>query len=131
MWVNINWLAVSGLERAGYPRQAARLRDNVYEIMQRTGFYEYFNPFTAAPHGAGNFSWSAALYIHLVHTDPRFHAHASGWAAWQYLLLCLGAALFVVGGIVLLRAHARARARRQRMAAETEVGGYVRQLDSA
>jgi hypothetical protein len=36
------------------------------ELMREHGCYEYFDPIDGSPHGADNFSWSAALAIDLL-----------------------------------------------------------------
>lgn len=65
-WVNINWLVIDGLERAGYNDHAEALRLSTLEMVETSGFYEYFNPLTGKPAGISDFSWTAALYIDLV-----------------------------------------------------------------
>jgi hypothetical protein len=35
-------------------------------MVQKSGFYEYFNPLNGNPAGASNFSWTAALIIDLL-----------------------------------------------------------------
>jgi glycogen debranching enzyme len=65
-WVNINWLIIDGLKRYGFDDHAAALRDSTLEMVNRSGFFEYFNPLTGAGLGAVNFSWTAALTIDLL-----------------------------------------------------------------
>lgn len=65
-WINTNWLIIDGLRRFGYDDHADALTESTLELMQRSGFYEYFNPLTGEPAGAQNFSWSAALAIDLA-----------------------------------------------------------------
>jgi len=67
-WVNINWLIIDGLKRYGFADHAAALRDSTLEMVDRSGFFEYFNPLTGAGLGAVNFSWTAALIIDLLKT---------------------------------------------------------------
>lgn len=64
-WVNTNWLIIDGLERMGFHDHAQALKDSTLELVQKHGFYEYFNPQTGAPAGAPNFSWTAALILDL------------------------------------------------------------------
>lgn len=66
-WVNTNWLIIDGLERYGYKDHAAALRETTLEMVNKGGFYEYFNPLTGDPLGIENFSWTAALTIDLLH----------------------------------------------------------------
>lgn len=65
-WVNTNWLIIDGLERMGFTDHAAALKQSTVELVERGGFYEYFNPHTGAPAGSENFSWTAALAIDLL-----------------------------------------------------------------
>jgi hypothetical protein len=65
-WINMNWLIIDGLRRYGFKDHAAALREGTLELMQKHGFYEYYNPETGEPLGARNFSWTAALAIDLT-----------------------------------------------------------------
>lgn len=65
-WVNTNWLIIDGLKRYGYHDHAAALTETTLEMVAKSGFAEYFNPLTAEPLGAHNFSWTAALVIDLL-----------------------------------------------------------------
>ncbi len=66
-WVNTNWLIIDGLRRYGFHEHAEALKETTLEMVQRSGFAEYFDPNTAEPLGADNFSWTAALTIDLLH----------------------------------------------------------------
>ncbi|HSX15390.1 MAG TPA: trehalase family glycosidase [Candidatus Saccharimonadales bacterium] len=66
-WLNTNWLIIDGLKRYGFKEHAAALRDSSLEMVNQSGFAEYFDPNTAEPLGAHNFSWTAALTIDLLH----------------------------------------------------------------
>lgn len=65
-WVNMNWLLIDGLTRYGYTDHAAALRESTIEMVDRAGFYEYFNPLTGEGLGIEQFSWTAALIIDLL-----------------------------------------------------------------
>jgi hypothetical protein len=64
-WINTNWLIIDGLKRLGYEDHAEALRQSTLELVQKNGYYEYFNPESGQPAGAENFSWTAALAIDL------------------------------------------------------------------
>ena len=66
-WVNTNWLIIDGLKRYGYTEHAAALTESTLEMVSKGGFAEYFNPLTAEPLGAKDFSWTAALVLDLLH----------------------------------------------------------------
>lgn len=65
-WMNINWMVMDGLRRYGYHDHADALRETSLEMVEKSGFAEYFDPNTAEPLGAHNFSWTAALVIDLL-----------------------------------------------------------------
>jgi hypothetical protein len=66
-WVNTNWLIIDGLRRYGFDKHADALKESTLELIEKSGFYEYFNPVTGDPAGVDNFSWTAALAIDLLH----------------------------------------------------------------
>jgi hypothetical protein len=72
VWVNVNWVIYNGLKRYGYDEIAARLKSDTVELIEKNGFYEYFDPRKEmhkdnnAGYGGNNFSWSAALLIDLL-----------------------------------------------------------------
>lgn len=70
-WLNINWLIIDGLERYGFKDHADALRETSLEMVTKSGFAEYFDPNTAEPLGAHNFSWTAALTVDLLKTRPK------------------------------------------------------------
>lgn len=63
VWINTNWLIADGLERYGYKDEAERIRKASLDLVEKSGFYEYFSPLDGTPAGAKNFSWTAALTI--------------------------------------------------------------------
>lgn len=62
-WFNTNWLIAEGLTRYGYKEHAEALIESSLELVERAGFYEYYNPLSGDPLGAANFSWTAAVTI--------------------------------------------------------------------
>src|SRR5213075_850375 len=58
-WLNMNWLLIDGLHRYGFKQHAAALTEGSLELVNRHGFFEYYNPETGDPLGAHNFSWTA------------------------------------------------------------------------
>jgi hypothetical protein len=68
-WININWLVVDGLKRYGYRSHAEALTDGTIELVERSGFREYFDPLTGEGAGVDRFSWTAALAIDLLGPD--------------------------------------------------------------
>jgi hypothetical protein len=66
VWVNVNWFLVRGLERSGLVAEADVLRRMTLELVERSGFAEYYDPRTGEPLGSRSFSWSAALTLDLL-----------------------------------------------------------------
>ncbi len=65
-WVNINWLIIDGLRRAGKTSLADRLKNRTLEMVDRAGFFEYFSPVNGRGAGSSPFSWTAALVIDMI-----------------------------------------------------------------
>lgn len=65
-WVNTNWLIIDGLKRYGFKDHAAALTETTLEMVNKSGYSEYFDPLTGEAAGADNFSWTAALVIDLL-----------------------------------------------------------------
>jgi glycogen debranching enzyme len=70
VWVNVNWFLVRGLERAGLLAEADELRRLTLDLVDRSGFFEYYDPRSGEPLGVSNFSWSAALTLDLLRRAP-------------------------------------------------------------
>ncbi len=65
-WLNTNWLVIQGLREYGYSEHADALTETSLEMVEKSGFAEYFDPNTGEPLGADNFSWTAALTLDLL-----------------------------------------------------------------
>jgi len=65
-WMNINWLLIDGLKRNGFKDHADALAEISVELVEKSGFSEYFDPITGEALGIPNFSWTAALAIDLL-----------------------------------------------------------------
>jgi glycogen debranching enzyme len=62
-WFSTNWLIIDGLKRYGYKHHAAALIESSLELVQKQGFFEYFDPLSGEGLGAPNFSWTASLTL--------------------------------------------------------------------
>jgi glycogen debranching enzyme len=60
-WFSTNWLVVKGLQRHGYHDIASKVIDRMVEMVEKSGFREYFNPLTGRGYGKRNFGWSTLL----------------------------------------------------------------------
>jgi len=69
VWINTNWMLYLGLRQYGYDMRANRIRSDIYSLIENHGFFEYYNPSKKEPsgHGTNQFSWTAALYLDLLH----------------------------------------------------------------
>ena len=65
-WVNTNWLLIKGLEGYGFKEEASQLRKKTIEMVERSGFFEYFSPIDGYGAGIAPFSWTAALILDLL-----------------------------------------------------------------
>ena len=68
VWINLNWILYNGLKRYKFKETAKRIKNDSLELVDKLGFYEYFNPSKKNSennkgYGGENFSWSAALTI--------------------------------------------------------------------
>ncbi len=73
-WVNVNYLLVEGLRRAGYPAEAGALRRRTLEMMLGDkDMFEYYQPETGEgpPKAASTFGWSSALFIELAIEESK------------------------------------------------------------
>lgn len=68
VWVNTNWMLIHGLRQYGRDDLAGSVRNAVLDLVQRSGFREYYNPLSGEGYGTDSFSWSAALAIDLIET---------------------------------------------------------------
>ena len=69
-WINVNWMLYHGFRDYGYPELAQRFKEDSVELVEKYGFYEYFDPRRQGNNesngngcGGSNFSWTAALLI--------------------------------------------------------------------
>jgi hypothetical protein len=56
--LNTNWLLVHGLRAHGYRDIAESIAARSRDLVERTGFNEFYNPLTGAPVGAERFGWA-------------------------------------------------------------------------
>ncbi|MFH5821075.1 MGH1-like glycoside hydrolase domain-containing protein [Georgenia sp. AZ-5] len=69
-WFNMNWLLVVGLHEHLEGPLADGLADQLMLLARRHDFPEYVDPMTGEPHGARDFSWTAALALDLAVAEP-------------------------------------------------------------
>lgn len=62
-WINTNWLLVEGLRRQGHREPAEIISRKSRELVEKSGFREYYDPLTGQGQGQEDFSWSALAAI--------------------------------------------------------------------
>lgn len=60
-WVFINWFLYNCLKKKGFDEMAEKLVNQTYELIDKSGFREYYNPNTGEGYGAENFTWSGLI----------------------------------------------------------------------
>jgi glycogen debranching enzyme len=66
VWMNTDWLLCCGLRQHGRDDLAREIEDDMLELVTRSGFHEYFDPFGGTGYGSDQFSWTAALVLDLL-----------------------------------------------------------------
>ena len=59
--MNTNWYLSRGLRHHGRADLARIIEQRSAELVERSGFREYYDPRTGEGHGARDFSWSALV----------------------------------------------------------------------
>ncbi len=60
-WMNTNWFIVRGLRYHGYNEIADEIVEKSKLLIERSGFREYFNPFTGEGYDTRDFGWSTLI----------------------------------------------------------------------
>jgi glycogen debranching enzyme len=60
-WIFYNWFLYHALLRRGFSEHSQLLLNSVKEIISKSGFREYYNPFTGEGYGAIDFTWSGLV----------------------------------------------------------------------
>lgn len=64
VWAVVNYLVSTGLADAGHASWADRIRSDTCALIENAGFYESYCPITGRGTGGGDFSWTAAMWLH-------------------------------------------------------------------
>ncbi|MBE0410867.1 MAG: glycoside hydrolase [Anaerolineales bacterium] len=68
VWILLNWLVSEGMRDYGFEREAELLRGDALQLMDTSGFREYYDARDGSGCGSEGFSWSAALAIEWLQT---------------------------------------------------------------
>ena len=60
-WIVFNWFIYQFLKDKGYHDKANVLIDCIKKLLEKSGFREYYNPFTGEGYGATNFTWTGLI----------------------------------------------------------------------
>lgn len=60
-WVNTNWFLAKALMLRGYRKEAKVVILKTAEMIEKSGFWEFYNPFTGEGYGQPNFGWSSLI----------------------------------------------------------------------
>lgn len=60
-WAVTNWFLFHALQKKGDRARAERLRGSLRQLIEKSGFREYYDPLTGEGHGAREFTWPGLL----------------------------------------------------------------------
>ncbi len=75
-WIFNNWFMHQFFLEQGNEEEAQHLIDSITRLIDKSGFREYFNPFTGEGYGAHNFTW-AGLVLDMIHRDEEYDKQKS------------------------------------------------------
>lgn len=70
-WVMHNWFMHQFLLESGYTKESTKLLKSVKQLIHKSGFREYYNPFTGEGYGAKDFTW-AGLVVDMMKMEKDF-----------------------------------------------------------
>lgn len=71
-WIFNNWFMHQFLMEKDYLEEAKELLDSILKAINKSGFREYYNPFTGEGFGAENFTWGG-LILDMIQRDEKFN----------------------------------------------------------
>jgi glycogen debranching enzyme len=61
VWIGANWFIVKGLRRYGYNEAADAITNQSRLLLEKSGFREFYNPFSGEGYGAEGFTWGGLV----------------------------------------------------------------------
>lgn len=61
VWIGSNWFIVKGLKRYGYHGAANAITNQSRLLLEKSGFREFYNPFSGEGYGAEGFTWGGLV----------------------------------------------------------------------
>lgn len=88
-WINVNYLMIEGLNRAGFSEVAQKLRSRTLETMDDKDIFEFYQPETGdGPPQAGSIvGWSSAQFVSWLRQPPKRSNLAVDFARIAFTLL--------------------------------------------
>jgi len=71
VWLIVNYMIIDGLRSAGETEIANRVLASSLDLIEHSGFAEYYDPVTGEPCGGGRFTWTAAMVLELLAIGGR------------------------------------------------------------
>jgi len=65
-WLIVNYLIADGLHQAGLDRVAQKIEEQSLQLINQSGFAEYYDPITGEPCGGKTFTWTAAMVMEFL-----------------------------------------------------------------
>jgi len=66
VWLIVNYMIADGLRHAGQHATVERIVGDSVQLIERSGFAEYYSPVTAEPCGGVHFTWTAAMVLEFL-----------------------------------------------------------------
>lgn len=60
-WINTNWFLLKALQHYGYTKEANHIKQKSQELINKSGFFEFYNPLTGEGYGQPRFGWSGLV----------------------------------------------------------------------
>ena len=72
VWAVMNYMIATGLEECGQPKLANRVKNDTLQLVENSGFFEYFDPVNGEGLGGPDFTWTAAVQL-ILNNSERSH----------------------------------------------------------
>lgn len=69
VWLIVNYMIADGLANASETAMAACIRENSLDLIEASGFAEYYHPQTGEPCGGDSFTWTAAMVLEFLREE--------------------------------------------------------------
>ena len=63
VWCIINFLLLIGFKDQNEIELSNKIKKNTINLIEKYGFFEYYDPYSGKGYGGDNFSWTAAVYL--------------------------------------------------------------------